>query len=84
MHYQDLEPRHKVLELIPVDMMVQQGKKDSCKSRQMRKIEDEYHFLFVCPNYRELRMQYLKTILLSLAEYTFWIPYVFNVEKAHM
>ena len=26
----------------------------------MRKIEDEYHFLLVCPNYRELRMKDLK------------------------
>lgn len=31
-----------------------------CKSCQMRKMEDEYHFLLVCPNYRELRMKYLK------------------------
>ena len=31
-----------------------------CKSCQMRKIEDEYYFLLVCPNYREFRMKYLK------------------------
>ena len=31
-----------------------------CKSCQMRRIEDEYHFLLVCPTYRELRMKYLK------------------------
>ena len=31
-----------------------------CKSCQMRKIENEYHFWLVCPNYRELRMKYLK------------------------
>ena len=29
LYYQDFEPRHTVLELNPVDMMVQQGMKDS-------------------------------------------------------
>lgn len=31
-----------------------------CKSCAMHKIEDEFHFLLVCPNYRELRRKYLK------------------------
>lgn len=31
-----------------------------CKSCNMKQIEDEYHFLLVCPNYRELRVKYFK------------------------
>lgn len=31
-----------------------------CKSCHMNKIEDEYHFLLVCPKYRELRSKYFK------------------------
>ena len=31
-----------------------------CKSCNMKQIEDEYHFLLVCPNYRELRMKFFK------------------------
>ena len=31
-----------------------------CKSCNMSKIEDEFHFLLVCPMYRELRRKYLK------------------------
>lgn len=32
-----------------------------CKSCNMQKIEDEYHFLLVCPNYRDLRKKYFKS-----------------------
>ena len=31
-----------------------------CKSCTMNKVEDEYHFLLVCPHYRELRSKYFK------------------------
>ena len=31
-----------------------------CKSCNMNKIENEYHFLLVCPNYRQLRTKYFK------------------------
>lgn len=31
-----------------------------CKSCNMNQIEDEYHFLLVCPNYRALRTKYFK------------------------
>ena len=31
-----------------------------CKSCNMNQIEDEYHFLLVCPKYRELRTKYFK------------------------
>ena len=31
-----------------------------CKSCNMKQIEDEFHFLLVCPKYRELRRKYLK------------------------
>lgn len=31
-----------------------------CQSCNMRKIEDEFHFLLVCPYYRELRQKYFK------------------------
>lgn len=31
-----------------------------CRSCTMNKLEDEYHFLLVCPNYRELRSKYFK------------------------
>lgn len=33
-----------------------------CKSCNMRKIENEYHFLLVCPHYRELRIKFFKPI----------------------
>lgn len=31
-----------------------------CKSCNMNQIEDEYHFLLFCPNYRALRIKYFK------------------------
>lgn len=31
-----------------------------CKSCSMNRVEDEYHFLLVCPHYRELRSKYFK------------------------
>ena len=31
-----------------------------CKSCNMNKIEDEFHFLLVCPKYRDLRCKYFK------------------------
>lgn len=31
-----------------------------CKSCNMNAIEDEYHFLLVCPNYRDIRLKYFK------------------------
>ena len=31
-----------------------------CKLCTMNKVEDEYHFLLVCPHYRELRSKYFK------------------------
>ena len=31
-----------------------------CKSCNINKIEDEYHFSLVCPNYRELRIKFFK------------------------
>jgi hypothetical protein len=31
-----------------------------CKSCNMKQIESEYHFLLVCPNYRDLRTKYFK------------------------
>ena len=31
-----------------------------CRSCNMNQIEDEYHFLLVCPHFRELRTKYLK------------------------
>lgn len=49
------------------NLSIETGRYDStpreqriCKSCNMNKIEDEYHFLLVCPNYRQLRMKYLK------------------------
>ena len=32
----------------------------TCKSCNMNAIENEYHFLLVCPKYRELRIKYFK------------------------
>lgn len=31
-----------------------------CKSCSMKKLESEFHFLLVCPNYRDLRIRYFK------------------------
>ena len=31
-----------------------------CQFCNMRKVEDEYHFLLVCPNYRDLRRNFFK------------------------
>lgn len=31
-----------------------------CQFCNMRKVEDEYHFLLVCPNYRDLRRKFFK------------------------
>ena len=36
------------------------GEQRLCKSCNMNKIENEYHFLLVCPHFRELRSKYLK------------------------
>ena len=50
------------------DLFVETGRYDNvprdkrlCKSCNMNRIEDEFHFLLVCPKYRELRKKYFKT-----------------------
>ena len=49
------------------DLRIETGRYDDidreqrrCKSCNMVKIEDEFHFLLVCPKYRELRSKYFK------------------------
>jgi hypothetical protein len=49
------------------NLLIETGRYDNtvrnqriCKSCNMNTIESEYHFLLVCPNYRELRKKYFK------------------------
>ena len=49
------------------DLKIESGRYNStprqrrlCRSCSMNKVEDEYHFLLVCPKYRELRLKYFK------------------------
>ena len=50
------------------DLIIETGRYENipraqrlCKSCNMKKIEDEFHFLLVCPKYRDQRKKYLKT-----------------------
>ena len=54
------------------DLFVETGRYDNvprdqrlCKSCNMNRIEDEFHFLLVCPKYRELRKNTLKHISIT-------------------
>ena len=41
-----------------------------CKSCNMKTIESEYHFLLVCPMYRELRLNYFKPCFCHWSSFT--------------
>ena len=40
-----------------------------CLCRNMNVVENEYHFVLVCPAYRSVRTHFFANILLFLAEY---------------
>ena len=49
------------------DLRIETGRYDNipqeqrlCNSCNMEKVEDEFHFLLVCPKYRDLRCKYFK------------------------
>ena len=51
------------------NLMIEQGRFNNvriCQFCNMNCIKDEYHFLLVCPVYRDLRQKYLKKVLLYM------------------
>ena len=41
----------------------------TCKSSYMNAIEEEYHFLLICPKYRKLRIKYSNTTFIICQQY---------------